>query len=918
MLIDQARDLETRVAVVSGASLEEFDCEIASERPKKGNIYLAKVARIEPSLQAVFIDYGEKKHGFLPFHEIHPDYYAIPAEDRKRLNKAHKSSASTSEEEVTESGACEEVVFADSDHEDDGADDEEARKARSRGYKIQEVIKRHQILLVQVMKDSRGNKGLAFTTYISLPGRYSVLMPNTPKGKGVSRKITDVKVRKKLREMMEDLEIPEGMGMIIRTAGLGRTKTEIKRDYDYLLRLWSELRERVLSSMAPSLIYEERDLVLRVLRDMYGPDIEEVLIQGAEAYKKARAFMRMFTPSHVRRIKAYEDPRVPLFQKFSIESQIEDIYKTCVTLPSGGVIVINPTEALVSIDVNSAKATQTRNFESTALRTNLEAAQEVARQLKLRNFSGLIVIDFIDMNHAKHRAQVEKKLKDALRDDRACVQIGKIGVFGLLEMSRQRLRQSILEKSSIACPHCQGSGTLMSMPFLAMRLLGELEKICNESAHSTNGNWNGNGNNGGGEGVSAITVFASFEAVHYVLNYQRRAIVDVEQRHSANIFFEIDPLLHGENFRIEGAGGSSQRSSSDSHSDSHKHSNKGRRDRKPYPSRDGEEGGLSRDRRERGERGERGEKGDRERDRDRDKGHRGDTNKGYKRYAEGERRGNDRIALVGGADPLDAATAVFADDDGGGFAEPVSIEGTHEREEGETKRGPRKRGRRSGRRRPKGPMAAERALGAEPVFSDSVSESAETGSKEKEGRAETEARKPTHEAPAGQGKSRRARRRRAAASKRSAQEMGGLKDGHEQKMEEQPGVVKQASRPPVVEKQAEVIFVDAPVREDGEKATTRVKARAGAKAKASVQEKGKTKPKVGAKAKKGEDSTLSAPTEAGVFVEEGKKKEAVRKAAVRRVPRVRKPKAEEPSEGSSQETPQEIQKKAAPRKKRTV
>jgi ribonuclease E len=464
MLIDAAHAEETRVVVVDGHRVEEFDFESRAKKQLRGNIYLAKVTRVEPSLQAAFVEYGGNRHGFLAFNEIHPDYYQIPVADREAL----MAEAASDEDDLDEDD--------DHDEEDDELSAEEARLRRRliRKYKIQEVIKRRQILLVQVVKEERGNKGAALTTYLSLAGRYCVLMPNTGRGGGISRKITNATDRKRLKTVAQSLEVPHGMGLIVRTAGAKRTKQEIKRDYEYLLRMWENIRETTLKSIAPALIYEEEDLVKRAIRDMYDKDIDAVLVDGEEGFREARDFMRMLMPSQSKKIQLYKDPR-PLFVQYKVEDILQQIHSPVVPLRSGGYLVINQTEALVAIDVNSGRATKERNIEATALKTNLEAAEEAARQLRLRDLAGLIVIDFIDMEESKNNRAVEKRLKDALAEDRARIQMGKISGFGLMEISRQRRRTGLLEGTTHVCEHCQGTGRLRSVESAALLALRALE-----------------------------------------------------------------------------------------------------------------------------------------------------------------------------------------------------------------------------------------------------------------------------------------------------------------------------------------------------------------------------------------------------------------------------------------------------------
>ncbi|HEY8248800.1 MAG TPA: Rne/Rng family ribonuclease, partial [Hyphomicrobium sp.] len=579
MLIDATHPEETRVVVLRNGRVEEFDFESAARKLLRGNIYLAKVTRVEPSLQAAFVEYGGNRHGFLAFNEIHPDYYQIPMADRQAL--LDEEAAAEAEEEAAVDAHAEALArrrasspapeeedavdvlepheggdpppHDDADHDEEGegkegqpehrtlaeavpADDRvqaaperaedtdvaanentldvaasaeasgeetgtgeaavhevEANAApveverveqvgsgedaleelpsrprrRPRSYKIQEVIKRRQVILVQVVKEERGNKGAALTTYLSLAGRYTVLMPNTARGGGISRKITQPQDRKRLKAIAAELEVPEGMGLIIRTAGAARTKQEIKRDFEYLLRLWESVRDLTLQSQAPSLVYEEGNLIKRSIRDLYNKDVDEVIVAGGEAHREAKDFMRMLMPSHAKNVTQYQDPE-PLFTRFQIERQLNAMFSPYVTLRSGGYLVINQTEALVSIDVNSGKSTREFSIEETALQTNLEASDELARQLKLRDLAGLIVIDFIDMEERRNNRKVENRLKDALRHDRARIQVGRISHFGLLEMSRQRLRTGMLEGSTKPCPVCQGTGMVRSVESVAL------------------------------------------------------------------------------------------------------------------------------------------------------------------------------------------------------------------------------------------------------------------------------------------------------------------------------------------------------------------------------------------------------------------------------------------------------------------
>ncbi|HEX2561329.1 ribonuclease E/G [Phenylobacterium sp.] len=475
MLIDAAHAEETRVVLVDGNRVEDFDFESQSRKQLRGNIYLAKVTRVEPSLQAAFVEYGGNRHGFLAFNEIHPDYYQIPVADREALlrEEAEEDDAPVAAREIDPD---DEDAVAAADDDDDVMEEEVARRRRRlmRKYKIQEVIRRRQIMLVQVVKEERGNKGAALTTYLSLAGRYGVLMPNTARGGGISRKITTVTDRKRLKTVVQSLDVPQGMGLIVRTAGAKRTKAEIKRDYEYLLRLWENIRETTLHSIAPALIYEEEDLVKRAIRDLYDKDIEGVWVEGEAGFKEARDFMRMLMPSQAKKVQLYREP-TPLFVKHKVEDHLSQIYSPVVPLRSGGYLVINQTEALVAIDVNSGRATRERTIEATALKTNMEAAEEAARQLRLRDLAGLIVIDFIDMDESKNNRAVEKKLKDSLKDDRARVQMGKISPFGLMEISRQRRRTGVLEGTTHVCEHCAGTGRVRSVESSALAALRAVE-----------------------------------------------------------------------------------------------------------------------------------------------------------------------------------------------------------------------------------------------------------------------------------------------------------------------------------------------------------------------------------------------------------------------------------------------------------
>ena len=674
MIIDASHPEETRVVVLRGSRVEEFDFESASKKPLRGNIYLAKVTRVEPSLQAAFVDYGGNRHGFLAFSEIHPDYYQIPVADRQALleeearsqrededepngerrSRRHRrprapeaemraregervaeaapiereagesaeeaafdfaptaasesapetealppgetnaefvapetadegdrvAAAPVDEREPAEStqdeaasGEPAEQFHADQDHADQAhADDEdepevttlgggseepELRAPRPRGddegepvehiggdamdetprrtprlrrqYKIQEVIKRRQVLLVQVVKEERGNKGAALTTYLSLAGRYSVLMPNTARGGGISRKITNSQDRSRLKSIAEELEVPEGMGVILRTAGASRTKAEVKRDFEYLLRMWETVRETTLASSAPMLVYEEGSLIKRAIRDLYSKEVDEIIVAGDAGFREARDFMRLLMPSHVKCVVPYRDTQ-PVFAKAGVEAQLDAMFSNQVTLKSGGYIVINQTEALVAIDVNSGRSTREHNIEDTALRTNLEAADEIARQLRLRDLAGLIVVDFIDMEEGRNNRAVERRMKDALKNDRARIQVGRISHFGLLEMSRQRIRTGVLEGSTVVCPHCMGAGVVRSTASVALHVLRVLEDALIKSA------------------AHDMTVRARAPVALYILNQKRAHLRDLERRFGVAITVEADDTLTGSNY----------------------------------------------------------------------------------------------------------------------------------------------------------------------------------------------------------------------------------------------------------------------------------------------------------------------------------------------------------------------------------
>ena len=526
ILIDARQTEETRVVLLSGTRIEDFDYETEHRKQLKGNVYLARVTRVEPSLQAAFVEYGGNRQGFLAFGEIHPDYYRIPIEDREAIIEAEVASQDDDAEDAPEDGTPETVGG-------ESAVDEDIRPKRQiKKYKIQEVISKKQIMLVQVVKEERGNKGAALTTYLSLAGRYCVLMPNNSRGGGVSRKITNPADRKRLKTVVGGLEIAKGMAVIVRTAGAKRTKTEIARDYAYLSKLWDEIRNRTLESQAPCLIHEEGDLIKRSIRDMYTSEVDEVLIEGENAYKIARNQMKMLIPSHLKNVKKFLESQ-PIFQHFDVESQIDTIQNPQVTLKSGGYLVINQTEALVAVDVNSGKSTRERNIEETALKTNLEAAEELARQLRLRDMSGLIVVDFIDMEDSRNQHAVERRMKDVMRSDRARVQIGSISHFGLLEMSRQRLRLSINESISNLCPHCEGTGRIRSIDTAAMQVLRSIEEEAQK----------------GKTRVLHITVHRDIAL--FMLNYKRTSLIDIENRFDLSIILHADDSLIAPEYRVE-------------------------------------------------------------------------------------------------------------------------------------------------------------------------------------------------------------------------------------------------------------------------------------------------------------------------------------------------------------------------------
>ena len=542
MLIDSAHPEETRVAVLNGSQLEELDVETSSRPQLKGNIYLAKVTRVEPSLQAAFVDYGGNRHGFLAFSEIHPDYYQIPVADREQL-----IAEQIVEQENDNSEQDQEEPYSDETADSarptkgvetvggDGIDEVEARRLNKtyRRYKIQEVIKRRQILLIQVVKEERGNKGAALSTYLSLAGRYCVLMPNSGKGGGISRRIGNGNDRKRLKSIISELDIAKGMAVIVRTAGAERSKAEVKRDYEYLLKLWNDIRDLTMQSAAPFLIHEETNIIKRALRDMYARDMEEILVEGDEGYRAAKDLMKKLIPSHSKKVQPYKDSLVPIFSKYNVEDQLESMISENVKLKSGGYVVINSTEALVAIDVNSGRATRGRNIEETAVKTNIEAAEEIARQLRLRDLAGLVVIDFIDMEINKNQIVVERKLKESMRKDRARIQIGRISPFGLLELSRQRLRPSISETTNVTCQHCGGLGSVRSIESSVLHILRGIDESTSKHKGET------------------VKVRVPGNTAIYLLNYKRDKLVEIEKKYELKIFLMDDDTLVPPNFQIE-------------------------------------------------------------------------------------------------------------------------------------------------------------------------------------------------------------------------------------------------------------------------------------------------------------------------------------------------------------------------------
>ena len=553
MLIEATHKEEVRVAVVENETLVDFDFENPAKKPLKGNVYLGKIVRIEPALQAAFVDYGGNRHGFLAFTEIHPDYFRIPIADRPKTEEELPQEDETSFESEIEEPV---LNLNDGDDFSESSDEQETidalleaeplekephkptgRVNPYRQYKIQEVIHSRQIVLVQVVKEERGNKGAALTTYVSLAGRYCVLMPNAVNGGGVSRRITDVADRKRLKDLIQDLELPEGVSLIVRTAGLDRNKIEIKKDYGYLIKLWSQIREQTIQATAPALIYEEGSLLRRSVRDMYLRDVEEIIVEGEEGYKEVRQFMKDMVPSHAKKVQKYKDADYPLFYKYKIERQIEQMHSMQVPLKSGGYIVINPTEALVAIDVNSGKAIRERHIDETAFNTNMEAAAEVARQIRLRDLAGLIVVDFIDMHDPKNNHQVERCLKESMTHDRARVQVGRISQFGLLEMSRQRIRPSIMESSTVSCPTCHGAGFVRSPESFALQLLRVLEEFCLSNS-----------------AIRELMIFMPANLAFYLLSQKRHDISRLEEKYKLILDLREDNKLLTAGFRIEHKG----------------------------------------------------------------------------------------------------------------------------------------------------------------------------------------------------------------------------------------------------------------------------------------------------------------------------------------------------------------------------
>lgn len=530
ILIDAINDQETRIASIQNDIIEDFEYEVVGKKQLRGNVYLARVSRVEPSLQAAFVEYGGNRQGFLAFSEIHPDYYRIPVEDRAKLLE-------TVSNEVNDDDEIQ--INSDENIDDEIQENKDFKKIKNKlykNYKIQEVISKGQIILVQIVKEERGNKGAALTSYLSLAGRYCVLMPNTPKGGGISRKISISTDRQRLKKVLEGLNLDKGMALIIRTAGSKRTKVEIKRDFQNLFSMWEEIKNKTVKSNAPNLIHDEGSIIKRAVRDMYNSDIEEILVQGESAFKTCKNYMKSLMPSHTKKIQRYNDNNILLFQKFGIDTQLTDIFKPTVHLKSGGYLVINHTEALVAVDVNSGKATRERSIEKTAFQTNLEAAQEFARQAKLRDLSGLIVIDFIDMEDYKNRNTIEKKLKEAFKQDRARIQIGQISTFGLLELSRQRLRLSVSETTTDVCNFCGGVGRIQSFEVTSMQILREVEDSLVNSHQNE------------------ISILIHSNMLEYFLNNKKQNIFNIESRHDVKIIFNIDNNLTMSEYKLANNG----------------------------------------------------------------------------------------------------------------------------------------------------------------------------------------------------------------------------------------------------------------------------------------------------------------------------------------------------------------------------
>ncbi len=540
IIIDATHEEQTRVAMLNGNQLEDFEVEITEKKPLKGNIYLAKISRIEPSLQAVFVDFGSDKHGFLPFSEIHPDYFLISDSERAEIDEFYSKKREKrddflenapinsgnkfkEDEEIVDDENIEDIIKEEEKDEEVIAEENYLVPPHKR-FDIKDVLKRRQIILVQVTKEERGSKGAALSTYLSLAGRYCVLMPNTNHTGGVSRRISSVSDRRRLRAIINSLDTIEGMAAIVRTAGAQRSKLEIHRDYEYLLRVWKNIKDKAFENFSPSLLYEEADLIKRTIRDLFTKDISEVLISGERGYKSAKELTDLLIPSRTNKIIKYTDEKIPLFQRWNTEADIKDLLNPIAALPSGGYLVINPTEALIAVDVNSGKATSEKNIEETALATNLEAAQEVARQLRMRNLAGLVVIDFIDMEQARHRSMVERKIKSALEKDRSRVQIGKISPFGLLELSRQRTSPSLVESMTVDCPHCNGIGLRYSVESTALNILNGIEYELMKSK-------------------ADMIIHASEPSVLWILNEKRNFLYSMEKKYNVRISLVSDSSI---------------------------------------------------------------------------------------------------------------------------------------------------------------------------------------------------------------------------------------------------------------------------------------------------------------------------------------------------------------------------------------